>query len=315
MELDAPVLCLTGATATGKSEVGIELARARAAEVVCCDALTVYRGVSILTAKPIAPADVPHRLIDLVEPFESYSAGRFVHDADEAIAHARTRGGDAIVVGGTALYLRVFRTGLGPVVGRDDALRRDLEAFHEDAGPGALWKRLHALDPARAAQLHENDVRRLIRALEITATTGRPASAQRDEWDGPERRRTIVVELVRGEADLARRIDVRTRRMIEAGVVDEVARLAADPRGVSKELAQSIGFKDALERHAGRIDDAELFARIARATRRFSKRQGTFFRGFRALHRVEVAPDADAAAIARVVEATISRLGEGRPYA
>ncbi len=297
-----PVLCLAGATATGKTDVGIALARARGAEVVCCDALTVYRGVSILTAKPRAPADVPHRLLDLVDAHESYSAGRFLDDADEAIATARTTGRDAIVVGGTALYLRTFLKGMGPRVGRDDGLRVELEAVHAQEGAGALWRRLEARDPARARALHPNDVRRLIRALEIVDATGRPASEQRDQWSGPDRRQAIIVAIRRREDDLARRIESRTKRMFEVGVFDEVARLKADPRGVSRELAQSIGFADALARLDGRIDDAEWLDRVARATRRFTKRQGTFFRGFPSIRWVEAGPDDDPTAIATLVE-------------
>lgn len=298
-----PVLCLAGATATGKTDVGIELARARGADVVCCDALTVYRGVSILTAKPVAPPDVPHRLLDLVEPSESYSAGRFLDDADAAIAAARSRGREAILVGGTALYLRTFLKGLGPRVGRDEALRGDLEALEAREGPGALWRRLEACDPARARALHPNDVRRLIRALEIVGATGRPASDQRGEWDAPDRRAAIVVALRRSEEDLDRRIEARTRAMWEAGVVDEVARLRADPRGVSRELAQSIGFADALEVLEGHLDAEAWIERVARATRRFTKRQGTFFRGFASIRWVDAGPDDDAATIARAVEA------------
>lgn len=297
-----PVLCLTGATATGKTDVGIALARARGAEVVCCDALTVYRGVSILTAKPSAPPDVPHRLLDVVAPSESYSAGRFVTDADRAIAGARDRGRDAIVVGGTALYLRVFLKGLGPRLGRDDALRTELEALHATAGPEALWRRLAAADPDRARALHENDVRRVIRAIEIVESTGRLASEQRDQWDGPDRRAAIVVALRRSEDDLLRRIAARTAAMLAAGLVDEIARLAADPRGVSKELRQSIGFDDALERIAGRIDDRELGARITAATRRFTKRQSTFLRGFDSIRWVDAGPEDDATTLAGRVE-------------
>ncbi len=298
-----PVLCLAGATATGKTDVGLALARRLGAEVVCCDALTVYRGVSILTAKPVPPPDVPHRLLDVVEPFESYSAGRFVEDADAAIADARARDRDAIVVGGTALYLRVFLKGLGPRASRDEALRARLEQVHRDEGPGALWRRLAAVDPVRARDLHENDVRRLVRALEIVEATGRLASSFREEWDGPDRRAAVVVALRRGDDDLARRIEVRTRAMVRAGVVEEVARLRADPRGVSKELAQSIGFADAIERLEGRIGDEELVERISRATRRFTKRQGTFFRGFPAIRWADAGPDDDPVAVAERVVA------------
>jgi tRNA dimethylallyltransferase len=275
-----PVPCLVGATATGKSDVAVALARRIRGEVVCCDALTVYRGVSVLTAKPRPPADVPHHLLDVADPSEHYDAARFTRDCDDLVARIRGRGATPIVVGGTALYLKAWTKGLGPRVGRDPALRERLAALAEAQGPEALVARLAASDPARAAQLHRNDVRRLVRAIEIAETTGVPASALRGQWDAPDRIPVRLVGLRRTPEDLARRIEARVRAMFGEGLAEEVAALYAAPRPPSKELEQAIGLADVRAHLAGRLSLEEAVARIAQATRRFARRQATFFRQF-----------------------------------
>jgi tRNA dimethylallyltransferase len=275
----------------GKSDVAVALARRLGGEVICCDALTVYRGVSILTAKPAPPADVPHHLLDVADPWEHYDAARFARDADALVAGIRSRGRVPLVAGGTALYLKVWTKGLGPRVGRDPALRARLDALVAERGPGALLERLATLDPLRAAQLHRNDVRRLVRAIEIAETAGVPASALRGEWGAPDRVAVRVVGLRRDPADLARRIEARARAMFREGLAQEVARLDAGPRPPSKELEQAIGLADVRDHLAGRLTLEETVARIAQATRRFAKRQTTFFRQFPAARWLDVPPD------------------------
>src|SRR5262245_50858137 len=181
----ARVSCLVGATGSGKTEAAIALARRIGAEVVCCDAMTVYRGLSILSAKPSPPPDVPHHLLDVVDPGESYSAARFVEDADRLVAEIRGRGRVPLVVGGTALYLKAWTKGLGPKVARDAALRARLEAEADAHGTETLHARLANADPARAAEVHRRDRRRIVRALEIVESTGVKASDLRREWDAP----------------------------------------------------------------------------------------------------------------------------------
>jgi tRNA dimethylallyltransferase len=275
-----PVPCLVGPTGSGKTDVGVALARDVGAEVVCCDALTVYRDVSILTAKPRPPRDVPHHLLDVVSPAESYSAARFVADADRLVAEIRARGRVPLVVGGTALYLKAWSKGIAPGAGRDPAVRDRLQVLAREGGSAALHDLLRRLDPARAAAIHENDERRLVRALEIVETTGRPASELRREWDAPDRVPTAIVGLARSPEDLAARIDRRVSAMARAGLVDEVRRLLAGPVPVSKEFAQALGFADVRAHLAGRLGLKDCLERIARATRRFSKKQATFFRRF-----------------------------------
>jgi tRNA dimethylallyltransferase len=304
------VPCLVGATGTGKTDVAIALARRRRAEVVCCDAMTVYRGLSILTAKPRPPADVPHHLLDVVPLHESYSAARFAQDADALAEAIRGRGRTPLVVGGTALYLLTWVKGLGPRVPRDTALRADLARVAREEGTPALHARLRAVDPARAAEVHENDERRLVRALEIVAATGAPASGQRGEWEGPDRRAATIVLLRRSAEDLERRIRARVEAMAAAGVVDEVAAAARATPPPSPEVTQALGFADFLAVARGQASLADAIERVAIATRRFAKRQATFFRRFRDLRVVDVpehaSPDEIASLALRAYEAGTS---------
>lgn len=293
-----PVLCLVGATASGKSDVGVALARAVGGEVVACDAMTVYRGVSILTAKPTAPPDVPHHLVDVLDPWETYSAGRFLDDADRCVAELRARGRVPLIVGGTVLYLQSFLKGMGPRAGRDDALRAELDALVAKDGPAALVARLRAVDPARAAALHGNDVRRLVRALEIVAATGRPASDLRGQWTGPDRVAAVVVGLRRDPDDLRRRIEARTDAMFRAGLREEVAALLAGPRPPSKELAQALGLADVAAHLRGELSEAACRERLVRATWRYSRRQATFLKQVPATW-LDVGPDEPADVTAR----------------
>lgn len=305
-----PVPCLVGPTASGKSDVGIALARRLGAEVVACDAMTVYRGVAVLTAKPSPPPDVPHHLLDIVDPWAPYSAGRFLEDADAAVAAAAARGRTALLVGGTVLYLKTFLKGLGPRVGRDEALRAALEAVARDEGPAAVHARLAAVDPDRAAALHPHDLRRVVRALEIAAATGRPASAARGEWAAPDRRPAVVVALVRAPEDLRARIEARARAMLDGGVAAEVAALDAAPRPPSRELAQALGLADVRAFLRGTLSREACLERLVRATWRFSRRQATFLKQVPATA-VAVAPDEPADAVAARVEVQLRAAGVG----
>jgi tRNA dimethylallyltransferase len=294
--LHSPVLCLVGPTASGKSDVGLAVARRTRGEVIGCDAFAVYRGLALLSAAPTAPPDVPHHLVGVLEPHERCSAARFVADADRLVAEVRARGRTPLVVGGTALYLRSWLKGLGAPVPRDEALRRELVERARLEGPAALHAELLAKDPARAAQIHPRDERRLVRALEIIAATGAPASAARGQWDGPDRVAARVVGLRRTWEDLDARIERRTAALFEQGVLEEArAFLAAGP---SPEARMALGLEDLAQVLAGRQDAATARAQIARLTRRFARRQTTFFRSFERVTWLDVAPDEPAESVA-----------------
>jgi tRNA dimethylallyltransferase len=283
----APVACLIGPTASGKTDVGIAAARATGGEVVACDAFGVYRGLALLAAAPVAPPDVPHHLVGVLVPTERFSAARFVTEADAAVASIRARGRRPWIVGGTALYVRSWLKGLEAGVPRDEALRAALTERARQAGPEALHAELTRLDPARAGEVHPRDERRLVRALEIIALSGRPASAARRAWQGPDRTRARLVGLRRGWPDLDRRIAARTRALFAAGVLGEAeAFLAAEP---SPEARKALGLEDLALVLAGRLSEDEARARLEQKTRRFARRQMTFFRSFQAVAWLDVA--------------------------
>ena len=304
----APIPCLVGLTGSGKSDVAIEVARRLGAEVIACDSMTVYRGFPVLTAQPTAPADVPHHLVGFLDPTDSYSAARFLADAERTVADVVARGKVPLLVGGTALYLMAFVKGLGAGVGRDPSLRARLEAEVAEAGPAALHARLAAADPARAAALHAHDVRRVVRALEIALGTGEPASARRREWTAPDRRPTAIVGLARAPEDLERRIRARARRMLEGGALEEAAALRAAGTAPSKEVLQALGVRDLWACLDGRLSREETAERMSRATLRFAKRQRTFLKKF-AVTWVDAGEDEPAPAVAERALAAFAAAG------
>jgi tRNA dimethylallyltransferase len=294
-----PVPCLIGPTAVGKSGVAVELARALVGEVISADAYCAYAGMRILTAAPEAPPDVPHHLVGHLDPSGHWSAADFQQRADELVAEIRSRGKRPLIVGGTALYVRAWLKGFGAPVPRDESLREKLRQLAADKGPEALHARLAEADPTRAANLHPNDIRRVIRALEITQLTGRPASEQRGEWTGPDRQPAIVIRLARQPDDLEDRIQRRTVQMFEQGVVAEAEALLTSP--LSAEARQVLGLAELEALIAEELSEDAAKARIAQRTRQFARKQATFFRSFEDAHDLEIEPDEpDASVAARI---------------
>jgi tRNA dimethylallyltransferase len=276
------VLVLTGPTGCGKTRLGVALAERLGAEIVSMDSMALYRGMDIGTAKP-GPDErrrVPHHLIDVLDPWESASVAWWLEQAAACCRDIRARGYQVLFVGGTPLYLKALLRGLFRGPPADPDLRRRLEAETELHGRQTLYDRLARLDPVTATRLHPNDLRRVIRALEVQELTGKPMSAWQTQWTGdrPTSPRHPVLWLDRPRAELYARIDARVLQMIEAGLVEEARTLRRLPRPISKEAGQALGYKEMFEYLDGRTTREETVVRIQTRSRNFAKRQLTWFR-------------------------------------
>jgi tRNA dimethylallyltransferase len=299
----ADALILTGPTASGKSTLALELAERVNAEVVSMDSMTLYRGMDVGTAKP-TPEErrrVPHHLIDVLDPWESASVAWWLGRARACCLDIQSRGRRPLLVGGTGLYLKAVLCGLFDGPPADEGLRRRLTVEAESAGPEALHARLAGVDPVSASRLHPNDVRRVVRALEVWQLTGRRMSEWQTQWSdaacglakggSPGRTRPAVwLDLPRDE--LYRRINLRVEAMIAAGLVEEVHRLRTLPRPPGREATQALGYKEMFDHLDGRATLAETVERIQTRSRRFAKRQGTWFRHLPGLRAVGPSPTA-----------------------
>jgi tRNA dimethylallyltransferase len=294
----ARVLVLVGPTASGKTRLAIELARALGGELVSADSQQIYRGLDIGTAKPTPEerAAAPHHLIDLLEPDQTLSAGEFARRADEVIADVVRRGRLPIVVGGTGLWVRALLLGLIEAPPPDPELRRELEQRAEREGREALHAELERIDPETAATIPPQNLVRVVRALEIWRQTAEKPSAQRARHGfGRLRYRAKVLGLSPPREELYRRIDARAAAMFAAGLLDEVrALLAKGLRGAP--ALGALGYPQALAAAEGRLSVEEAIAATAQETRRYAKRQLTWFRADPLVHWLPWPPDASSLA-------------------
>ncbi len=292
---------LSGATAAGKTGIGIALARRLVAEIVSLDSMAIYRGMDIGTAKPTPEerAAVPHHLVDIVDPDQEYSVAQYVEDARRVVGEIRGRGREVLFVGGTPLYLKSLLRGLFDGPPADWRLREEIETELEQVGQEALHERLMQVDPVAAANIHPHDTRRLVRALEVYRATGEPISHQQMQFeDGRPADELRVFVLRRQRREQHRRIERRVEEMIDEGLVDEVRRLTAGGRELGRTARQAVGYREALDYLAGACNHGQMIARMQARTRRFAKRQGTWFRSLSECRFVDIEGDVDAAALA-----------------
>lgn len=285
----APVLAVCGPTAAGKSDVAARVvealgARGVAVEIVCCDSMQVYRGMDVGTAKasPAERAATPHHCLDLVQPWEPYSAAGYQRDARIAIGAIAERGSVALFVGGTGLYLRAALDD----VSLDDAPPDPERRTHLESLPEAdLVAELQRLDPARAARVDLANPRRVLRAVEIALDRG-PAAAPDPSWAARAGRPVSLAVIAPADrAELYRRIDERIDAMLAAGWLDEVGDLLAEPRGMSRTAASAIGYAELAEVVRGEAALEDAVVAIRRRTRSYARRQFTWFgREPRAVH-------------------------------
>ena len=282
------VIVLTGPTATGKTALGVALARKLGGEVVSADSMQLYRGMDIGTAKPTAAerGGVPHHMFDVADPQESFSVSRYVELAAACVEDILARGKTPILAGGTNLYIDSLLSGRSFAEKGDGALREKLGAEYDALGGEAMLARLAAVDPERAAKLAPADRRRIVRALEIYALTGRTISSHDEETRRLPPRFTSVRFALNFAAreDLYSRIDRRVDGMMAQGLAAEVRALLA--RGVPPEATamQAIGYKEIASALQGACSMAEAVEQIKQGSRRYAKRQLTWLRRDGALH-------------------------------
>jgi tRNA dimethylallyltransferase len=277
------ILAVVGPTAIGKSALALELARSLDGEIVACDSMQVYRGFDAATAKPTLPerAAVPHHLVDVADPRKDFSLADYVALASVAIGEIATRGRVPIVVGGTGLYLRGLLRGVVPAPPRSEDLRARLRGMAGRHGSPRLHRWLRALDPVTASRIPPNDAQRIVRGLELALTgdTWSDRLAREGTWSGPgERYRALKIGLDGDREVLAGRIDERVDGFFAAGLVREVRERLADGVPPEANAFKAIGYREVLAAMREGSDPEGTRDAVKASTRRYAKRQRTWFR-------------------------------------
>ena len=269
-----------GPTGSGKSELGIRIAQELGGEIVNCDSVQIYRRFQIGTAKvpESERRGIPHHLIDLVEPGELFTAGDYARAGRTVLAEISGRGRIPVVVGGTGFYLRALLEGLSPGPPRQDALRARLQR-REQKRAGSLHRILTRLDPAAAARIHRNDLNKTLRALEVRLLAGRPITKLFAEGRSPlQGFRPIKIGLSPERDLLYRKLDLRAAAMFQRGLMAEVRDLLASGVPAHAKPFESLGYQQALQAARGLITEEQAIESTQRETRRYAKRQLTWFR-------------------------------------
>ncbi len=279
-----PLVVIVGATGTGKSELSLDLAQllvglGRPSEVVNADAMQLYRGMNVGTAKlpEQQRRGIPHHMLDVLEPIQEASVADYQRDARETIEAIEARGVIPILVGGSGLYVSsVIQDFRFP--GTDPVVRARLEQELIDTGPGAMYRRLLAVDPGAAAAIRASNGRRLVRALEVVEMTGEPFGSGLPE-DSEPWRQTVTIALQAPRDELVARLDSRVDGMWREGILEEAALLRE--RGLGVTASRAIGYAQALAQLAGEVTEAQAIEQTAALTRRYARRQVGWFRRYR----------------------------------
>lgn len=306
---------LTGATAVGKSQVGLVLAGKLGAEIISLDSMAIYRGMDIGTAKPTAEqqAQVPHHMIDVADPDEDYSIDRYLEAAHAKVAEIASRGKQVLFVGGTPLYLKALLRGLSSGPPANWELRAEIEAEVAKVGNQGLYERLEQLDPVAASLIHPNDTRRLIRAVEVFRTTGEPISHHQLQFEdsrAAEDCRVFVLRRTREEQ--VERINLRVDSMIERGLLEEVQELTSDGKALGRTASQAVGYREVVDFLNGG-DRETMLENMKTRTRRFAKRQGTWFRSLSECRFVDIEGEVDVEPLADEIVALSQGSGADGP--
>ena len=298
------IIVIAGPTAVGKTDVAIGVARALGTEIVSCDSMQLYKYMDIGSAKPTAEerALAKHHLVDIIDPREPFSVAVYRDMADKCISEITARGMTPIVSGGTGLYLDslLFDLDFGGDEGADDKRREELYAFAEEQGNEALFDKLRSLDPAAAERIHPNNVKRVIRAIEA-AEKGEPLSSFEGVSGREMRREAVLIGLKRDRQQLYDRIDRRVDIMMEKGLADEVKGLLDMGMTSSDISMKGIGYKELLDCFSGLYDEEEAVRLIKRNSRRYAKRQMTWFNRYKTMEWFDVGEYNDTDEVTEVI--------------
>jgi len=300
---------ILGCTACGKGAVGRCLARRIGGQILSADSMKIYRRMDIGTAKPPpdALAEVPHHCIDLVEPSESFSVAQYVRCADRAIGAIRSAGSIPLAVGGTSLYIKALSEGLFEGPSADPQVRRELTERADTEGLETLHGELRRIDPPAAARIHPNDRKRIIRGLEVYMTCGKSLTELQRQWDsGPKRYDCMFIGLRREKPDRNSRINARVRRMMDAGLADEVKALLSEPEPLSATAAQAVGYAELIAHFRGECSLEDAVERIKINTRRLARKQRTWHRRFDNVQWFDLAPGAG---VEETADRIVARIG------
>jgi tRNA dimethylallyltransferase len=278
--IEKPLIAVVGPTASGKSDLAIRIAEEFHGEILNCDSLQIYRHFDIGTAK-VMPAErrgIPHHLIDIIEPSQIFTAGEYARQATIVLAEISARNHVPVVAGGTGFYLRALLDGLFPGPARDDALRGRL-AKREARRPGSLHQLLRRFDPVAAGRIHANDVPKVIRALEVCLLTRRPVTRLFEEGrTALTGYRTLKLGLSPDRTALYEKLDARCATMFREGLIEEVKAILAMGYSEHSKPFESHGYKQVLQMLRGELTEKEALFYAQRNTRRYAKRQMTWFR-------------------------------------
>lgn len=293
------IIFIVGPTASGKSEAALALAGKIPCEILSCDAMQVYRGIAIASGKPSAAElkSVPNHLLDLVSLEEEFDVAAFNKAALQAVDIVLKNKKIPLIVGGSGMYAQILLDGIFDGGGRDEKVREKLLARLEKEGPAALHAELKKVDPPAAKKIHANDGRRLVRALEVFYSTQTPMSEMQRKRSGLwDKYRVAVYGLERSRGDLYSRIDARVEAMFDAGLVDEIR--SVEKLKLSPTAARLIGIKEVLDYVRGNTDLQTAKETMKKNTRRFAKRQMTWFRKDKRINWIPVKAGDTAAIIA-----------------
>ncbi|MFP6621021.1 MAG: tRNA (adenosine(37)-N6)-dimethylallyltransferase MiaA [Pirellulaceae bacterium] len=281
---------VTGPTASGKTQIGLQLAERLDADIISLDSMAVYQQMDIGTAKPTTQQRqiVPHHLLDVVSPDTDFSLSQYVNEAHLAIGRIRQAGRQVLFVGGTPLYLKSLLRGIYEGPPADWGFREQIEKELEEAGVESLHQRLAQVDPLTAHRLHPHDKRRIIRALEVHKITGQPISHQQEQFDeGRPADKCRVFVLGWPRPTLHSRIEQRVEAMFASGLVEEVQQLLEQYQSLSRTASQAVGYREVIEMLQKGTSLEATIERVTIRTRQFARRQETWFRSLSECRRVE----------------------------